>query len=89
MKSRFNISDDVFSQGSLKAGYDDYEENYKQFGFVLDKDRELVFKEFDVIIKFNIDDIVEINGVWGLLKITHKYYDLDENIMYYDVTNNF
>jgi hypothetical protein len=83
MKTRFEINKEVFANnGTLSECYEFYEKYLKQYGFVLDKEREEVFKEFDRSIILNEGDRIEMDGI-GLRIITWKVYDIDNDIMTY------
>lgn len=83
MKTRFEINEEVFlDNGDLPECYEYYEKYLKQHGFVLDKEREDVFKEFDRSIILNEGDRIEMDGI-GLRIITWKCYDIDNDIMTY------
>lgn len=83
MKTRFEINEEVFlDNGTLPECYEYYEKYLKQYGFVLDKETENVFKEFDRLIILNEGDRIEMDGI-GLRIITWKCYDIDNDIMTY------
>ena len=83
MKTRFEINKEVFlDNGTLPECYEYYEKYLKQCGFVLDKEREEVFKEFDRSIILNEGDRIVMDGI-GVKIITGKYYDIDNDIMIY------
>jgi hypothetical protein len=83
MKTRFEINEEVFlDNGTLPECYDYYEKYLKEYGFVLDKEREDVFKEFDRSIILNEGDRIEMDGI-GLRIITYKCYDIDNDVMTY------
>lgn len=83
MKTRFEIYDEVFSGNrTLHECYEYYEKYLKEYGFVLDKEYENVFKEFDRLIILNEGDRIKMDGI-GLRIITWKCYDVDNDIMTY------
>tara|TARA_R110000868_G_scaffold112930_4_gene303611 strand:+ start:7297 stop:7563 length:267 start_codon:yes stop_codon:yes gene_type:complete len=83
MKTRFDFSPEVFSiDGNLLDCYDYYEQNLKEFGFILDKEEEAVYKEFDKEITLNEGDRVILDGI-GLRIITWRCYDIDKDLMTY------
>jgi len=83
MKTRFEFNKEVFlGNGTLHDCYEYYEKYLKQYGFVLDKEYENVFKEFDRLIILNEGDRIETDGI-GLRIITWKCYDIDNDIMTY------
>lgn len=83
MKTRFEINQEVFLyNGTLPECYDYYEKYLKQYDFVLDKEREEVFKEFDRSIILNEGDRIALDGI-GIRIITWKCYDIDNDIMTY------
>lgn len=83
MKTRFEINEEVFlDNGTLAECYDYYEKYLKEYGFVLDKEREDVFKEFDRSIILNEGDRIEMDGI-GLRIINWKCYDIDNDVMTY------
>ena len=82
MKTRFEIHEEVFNNGTLHECYEYYEKYLKQYGFVLDKERQDVFKEFDRSIILNEGDRIEMGGI-GLRIIIWKCYDIDNDIMIY------
>lgn len=83
MKTRFEINEEVFlDNGTLPECYDYYEKYLKEYGFVLDKEREDVFKEFDRSIILNEGDRIEMDGI-GLRIIIWKCYDIDNDVMTY------
>jgi len=83
MKTRFEINEEVFlDNGTLPECYEYYEKYLKQYGFVLDKEREDVFKEFDRSIILNEGDRIVMDGI-GSKIITWKCYDIDNDIMNY------
>jgi len=83
MKTRFEINEKVFLyNGTLPECYEYYEKYLKQYGFVLDKESESVFKEFDRSIILNEGDRIEMDGI-ELSIITWKCYDIDNDIMTY------
>ena len=83
MKTRFEIKEEVFlDNGTLPECYEYYEKYLKQYGFVLDKETENVFKEFDRLIILNEGDRIGMDGI-GLRIITWKCYDIDNDIMTY------
>ena len=83
MKTRFDFSPEVFNiDGNLLDCYDYYEQNLKEFGFILDKEEEAVYKEFDKEITLNEGDRVILDGI-GLRIITWRCYDIDKDLMTY------
>lgn len=83
MKTRFDFSREVFSiDGNLLDCYDYYEQNLKEFGFILDKEEEAVYKELDKEIILNEGDRVILDGI-GLSIITWRCYDIDKDLMTY------
>lgn len=83
MKTRFDFSPEVFNiDGNLLDCYDYYEQNLKEFGFILDKEEEAVYKEFDKEITLNEGDRVILDGI-GLRIITWRCYDIDKDLMIY------
>ena len=83
MKTRFDFSPEVFQRdGDLLDCYDYYEQNLKEFGFILDKEEEAVYKEFDKEITLNEGDRVVLDGI-GLRIITWRCYDIDNDLMIY------
>jgi hypothetical protein len=83
MKTRFDFSPEVFKiEGNLLDCYDYYEQNLKEFGFILDKEEEAVYKEFDKEITLNEGDRVVLDGI-GLRIITWRCYDIDKDLMTY------
>jgi hypothetical protein len=83
MKTRFDFSSEVFQRdGDLLDCYDYYEENLKEFGFILNKEEEAVYKEFDKEITLNEGDRVILDGI-GLRIITWRCYDIDKDLMTY------
>ena len=81
MKTRFEISREVFSGGRLlKECFEYYEEYYKEHGFILDKELEEVYKEFDKEIHLNKGDSVELHGSWI---VEWKCVDLDKDVIIY------
>lgn len=83
MKTRFDVSREVFSiDGNLLDCYDYYEQNLKEFGFILNKEEEAVYKEFDKEITLNEGDRVVLDGM-GIRIITWRCYDIDKDLMTY------
>ena len=83
MKTRFEINEEVFLDNrTLPECYEYYENYLKQYGFVFDKEREDVFKEYDRSIILNEGDSIEMDGI-GLRIITWKCYDIDNDITTY------
>ena len=81
MKTRFSVNDDVFiGNGSLENCYKYYEDYYKESGFVLDKKREEVYKEFDKEIQLNEGDRVDL---LGFKIVKWKCLDLDNDLILY------
>ncbi len=81
MKTRFSVNDDVFiGNGSLEKCYQYYEDYYKENGFVLDKNREEVYKEFDKEIQLNEGDRVDL---LGFKIVKWKCIDLDNDLILY------
>lgn len=83
MKTRFDFSPEVFqTDRDLLDCYDYYEQNLKEFGFILDKEQEAVYKEFDKEITLNEGDRVVLDGM-GIRIITWRCYDIDNDLMIY------
>jgi hypothetical protein len=83
MKTRFEVSEEVFlNNGYLVDCYNYYEKNLKEFGFILDKEEEAVYKDFDKEITLNEGDRVVLDGI-GLRIITWRCYDIDKDLMTY------
>ena len=83
MKTRFDFSPEVFKiEGNLLDCYHYYEQNLKEFGFILDKEEEAVYKEFDKEITLNEGDRVILDGI-GIRIITWRCYDIDKDLMTY------
>jgi|LakMenEpi03Aug12_release.lakeMendotaPanAssembly.Ray.scaffolds.fasta_scaffold2344427_2 hypothetical protein len=83
MKTRFDFSPEVFqTDRDLLSCYDYYEQNLKEFGFILDKEQEAVYKEFDKEITLNEGDRVVLDGM-GIRIITWRCYDIDNDLMIY------
>jgi hypothetical protein len=83
MKTRFEIDEEVLLQTeTLPEFCDYYEKHLKQYGFVLDKEREEIFKEYDKPILLNEGDRIEMDGI-GSRIITWKCYNIDNDIMTY------
>jgi len=81
MKTRFEISGDVFSSGrTLKECFEYYEYWYKEQGFILNKEDEEVYKEFDKEIYLNEGDRVGLCGLWI---VEWKCVDLDDDVIIY------
>lgn len=82
MKTRFLINDEVFSVGRIEECYEYYEKYYSNNGFVLDKENENVYKDYDRRILLNEGDNVTLDFS-GDKKIDYKIYDIDADIMCY------
>lgn len=81
MKTRFNIYPELFlSHMSLEEIYQYYEDYYKKSGFVLDKETEDVYKDFDREIHLNEGDRVDL---FGFRIVTFKYIDLHNDLIVY------
>ena len=82
MKTRFEVGHIFLNNGTLQECFDYYENNLKEYGFILDKEREEVFKEYNRQILLNEGDRIEMDGL-GLQIISWKCYDPDNDIMIY------
>ncbi len=83
MKTIVDIYEEVFLRdGTLLECYEYYEKRLKQYGFVLDKKDESVFKEYDRSIILKEGDKIVMDGI-GLRIIAWKCYDIDNDIMTY------
>jgi hypothetical protein len=89
MKTRFEINEEVFDEDvTLDHSYGYYEKYLKKYGFVLDKENQEVFKEFDRSIILNEGDRIEIDPI-GFKIITWKCYNIDNDIMTYVLKNEY
>jgi hypothetical protein len=83
MKTRFSISQDVFSTtGTLNEMYKYYEDVYKKHGFILDKRQEDVYKDFNKEIQLNEGDRVDLQG---FRIVDWKCVDLDSDLIIYSL----
>lgn len=83
MKTRFSIAYEVFlGEGTLEDMYKYYEDVYKKHGFILDKEREDVYKEFNNEIHLNEGDRVDLHG---FRLVEWKCVDLDNNVIIYSL----
>jgi hypothetical protein len=81
MRTRFDISNYIFTS-DVESGCARYEASYKEDGFILNKQEEAVFKEYDRGILLNVGDRVTI-PIFGAGIIVWKGYDVDSDIMTY------
>lgn len=63
MKTRFMVNDEIFGYGSLDEGFRLYEKEYKPLGFVLNKEDQDVYIDFDKEYNLNEGDKVNIYGI--------------------------
>lgn len=85
MKIRFRVSNLVWDECKTSLEfYDFYDKNLKEYGFILDKFEEDIYIEYKRDVILDVDDLVSIIG-WGITKITYKFYDVDTNIMTYEI----
>lgn len=84
MKTKFNISDSVFDQGfsTLEECFDFYEKYYKPQGYLLDKEREEVYKIFDNEIHLKEGDRVCLDTI---RTVTWKCIFIEEGVIEYVV----
>ncbi len=82
MKTRFRISSEVFDNGTLEECFEYYERNYKQHGFILDKEAQDVYKLFDKEIALNEGDRVDL---CGFRIVEWKCIDLDNDVIIYSL----
>jgi len=69
-------------KGTLPVMYKYYEDNYKKNGFILNKQEENVYKEFDKEIQLNEGDRVYLQG----FRIVYwKFVDLDNDLIIYSL----
>jgi hypothetical protein len=81
MKTRFNINEEIFiGFNTIGDCYKYYEKHFKEHGFVLDKENEDVYKEFNKEIKLNEGDRVEF---YGIRKVDWKCYNIEEDYIEY------
>lgn len=69
-------------KGTLQDMYKYYEDNYKKHGFILNKQEENVYKEFDREIQLNEGDRVDLQG---FRIVDWKCVDLDNDVIIYSL----
>jgi len=75
MKTKFTVNEEVFlNNGTPEECFKYYEDNFKQFGFELDKENEDVYKMFDTEFHLNEGDRVNL---CGLRIVEWKCVDID------------
>jgi len=86
MKTKFTINRLVFlNTEGLEACFADYEKYYKHYGWLLNKERQEVFKIIDRRIDFLKEgDMIGIEGV-GLSSVHFKFYNVTEDMMEYAI----
>lgn len=83
MKTKFNVNNEVFlGFGTIENCFKYYEDNLKEFGFILDKENEDVYKMFDDEIQLNEGDRVNL---CGLRIVDWKCVDLDYGFIEYSL----
>ena len=81
MKTRFLINNEVFlDNGTLEECYKYYEKYYKPKGFILNKESQDVYIEFDREIQLNEGDRVDLSG---FRMVQWKCVDLDTDMIIY------
>ena len=83
MRTKFSITNQIFlGKGTLEEMYQDYENEFRKQGFVLDKQSEDVYKIFDKEIHLNEGDRVDL---YGFRIVSWKCVDLDEDMIIYSL----
>lgn len=83
MITRFEINKEIFlGNGSIYNCYKYYEKHYKQDGWILDKEKETVYIDFNREIYLNILDRVSFHSI-GLRQVVWKCIDLELDIIEY------
>ena len=83
MRTKFSIANQIFlGKGTLEEMYQDYENEFRKQGFVLDKQSEDVYKIFDKEIHLNEGDRVDL---YGFRIVSWKCVDLDEDMIIYSL----
>ena len=83
MITRFEINREIFyDNGSIDNCYKYYEKHYKKDGWILDKETENVYMDFNREIYLNILDRVSIHSI-GLRQVVWKCIDLELEIIEY------
>lgn len=81
MKTRFLITDEIFSfDNNIEECFKFYNQLYEKLGFILDRKRQAVYKDFDREIDLNEGDRV---GLSGFRIVEWKCVDLDNNMVIY------
>lgn len=81
MRTKFTINDEVFGSGmTLSECYQYFEQEYKQHGFILDKERDDAYIIFDKEINLNEGDRVYL---YATRIISYKCVDLVNDIIEY------
>ncbi len=84
MISRIYVNDYIFADGGdmtvcFKRFVDD---GLAKHGYTFDLENQDAYKDFNIPIILNVGDAVELDAV-PMPVITHKVYDIDNNIMKY------
>lgn len=83
MKTKFTINHHIFGgERTLEQCYENYEENFKQLGWIIDKEMEEVFIIIDKKINLNEGDRVAISGA-GICIVDWKCVFVSENFIEY------
>lgn len=86
MKTRIDIGLDIFYGGidgtidHYNAGCKNYEDYYKQYGFILDEENETVYKIYDKEVNLSEGDRVEL---FGFRLVVLKYVDIENDLITY------
>lgn len=62
-----------------------FKKHLKNRGFIWDKNICDVYKDFNRPINLNEGDLIDMRPFCGLQTITHKYYDVDKDMIIYNI----